>query len=214
MARQFALLAALTGIGMKVAGVVDRAVDATIAAPAEVEPQQQAEQAETLATAYARVARAVRLNLAMENQITQEHRNRAARERAEREGRCAIGPTTRRNRLKEKAERVLNQVIEQEIPPIDRKNVRGAMRECLEEFDDDPDFTSRSVGEIVASVSADLQIDPDWSWWQDERWAVREIRNKPPGSPYATWQREPDDDDEPAPALPESAGHDPPRSGS
>jgi hypothetical protein len=208
MARQFDVLAALTGIGMKVAAVVEHAADATIAEPAAVEPAQQAEQAETLATAYARVARAVRVNLTMENQITKDHRNRAARERAEREGHHTISPTVRRNRLKAKVERVIDQMIDHEIPPDDQKDIRDTLEECLDDFDEDPDFMSRPVGALVAGICTDLYLDPDWHLWQHERWAVKEIRDKPPGSPYADWQPEPDD--EPAPAPLKTTAHDPP----
>jgi uncharacterized protein YpuA (DUF1002 family) len=203
MAQQFAVLATLTRIGMKVADVVERAVDATIAAPMEAEPAQQAEQAERLATAYSRVARAVRVNLTTENQITRDHEKREARERAEREGRCTLSPAVRRNRLKSMVERVMDQVIDREIPPDDQDEIRDTLQDCLDDFDEDPNLTDRSVGALVASICNDLYLDPDWSWWQDERWAVKEIRDKPPGSPYADWRREPDDE-------PESAGHDPP----
>jgi hypothetical protein len=199
MAQQFAVLATLTRIGMKAAGLVERAMDAAIAAPAEVEPRRQAEQAETLATAYARVARALRVNLTTENQITRDHQKREARERAEREGRCALSPTIRRNRLKAKVERVMDEVIDREIPPDEQDEIRDTLQECLDDFDEDPDLADRSVGALVAGICTDLYLDPDWSWWQDERWAVKEIRDKPPGSPYADWRREP-----------ESTGHDPP----
>ncbi|MGB8842867.1 MAG: hypothetical protein WCC64_17565, partial [Aliidongia sp.] len=69
--------------------------------------------------------------------------------------------------------------------------------------DEDPDFMSRPVGALVAGICTDLYLDPDWHLWQHERWAVKEIRDKPPGSPYATWLPEPDDE-------PDSTAHDPP----
>jgi hypothetical protein len=106
--------------------------------------------------------------------------------------------------LKDKVERVVKQAIDLEVPPVDRKDFRSDMRECLDEFDDDPDFTSRSVGEIAASVCGDLCLDPDWGWWQHEPWAVREIHAQPPGSPYVGWQPKPDE------AMLETSGHDPP----
>ncbi|MGB8841121.1 MAG: hypothetical protein WCC64_08600, partial [Aliidongia sp.] len=76
--------------------------------------------------------------------------------------------------------------------------------------DEDPDFMSRPVGALVAGICTDLYLDPDWHLWQHERWAVKEIRTQPPGSPYVGWQSEPDD--EPVPAPLKAAGHDPPRS--
>ncbi|MEA2755396.1 MAG: hypothetical protein QOJ54_1685, partial [Aliidongia sp.] len=156
---------------------------------------------------YAKLTRAIRFNLALENQITKEHRSRAAREQAERDGRCAIGQTARRARLEGKVERVMNQVIEREVSPVDREDFHRSLRECLEEFDDDPDFTSRSVGEIVASICRDIYLNPDWSWWACEPWAVKEFATKPPGSPYATWVPDPDD---PPGGLPLTPGCDPP----
>jgi hypothetical protein len=205
-ARQFEVLAELTRVGLKLVSAVERESEAA------GEPGRSERSAADLVKVYERLTRALRFNLALENQITKEHRNRAARERAERDGRCAIGPTARRARLTGKVEHVMNQMIEQEVYPVDREDFRGAMRECLEEFDDDPDFTSRSVGEIVATIANDLYLTPDWSWWQHERWAVKEIRAKTPGSPFADW-RDPDDEpdedgDEPAP---ETSGHDPPQ---
>ncbi|MGB8841532.1 MAG: hypothetical protein WCC64_10710 [Aliidongia sp.] len=239
-AEQFATLAILTRVGLTLVGTVERAVIAVRESPPAEPPEpipaaeppvatpepampdeppatapvpsKSAERAlADLAIAYYRIARAIQFNLTLETRITEEHRNRAACERAARAERCAIGETTRRNRLKDKVERVVKQAIDNEVPPIDRKDVRSKIHECLQEFDDDPDFTSRSVGEVAASVCGDLCLDPAWIWWEHEAWAVREIRTQPPGSPYVGWQPEPDD--EPAPAPLKTAGHDPPRSG-
>jgi hypothetical protein len=51
--------------------------------------------------------------------------------------------------------------------------------EALEDADDD-----RPVGAIVAEICEALGIEPDWSLWQDEDWALEEARVQAPGSPY------------------------------
>jgi hypothetical protein len=203
-AQQFATLAALTRIGLKVARVVERVADATEPAepPAtDPEPPPDGQMAADLALAYSRVARAVRANLTQETKITQEHRSRA-----ERDGR----ETARRARLKGKVRRVVSQLIETEYDPDDHEEFHDNLEDCLDEFDNDPDFASRSVGEVVASVCTDLSLVPDWDLWQYEIWGAKEIRTRPPGSPFADW---PPDEAKPDEAKPDASGHDPPGAG-
>jgi hypothetical protein len=61
------------------------------------------------------------------------------------------------------------------------ERLEKALDERLEAIEDDDD---RPVGAIVAEICEALGIEPDWSLWQDEDWALEEALTKAPGSPY------------------------------
>ena len=54
---------------------------------------------------------------------------------------------------------------------------------------DDPDRAElgrRPIGALVAEICRALDVQVDWSLWEEEEWACQEAQTKAPGSPYAS----------------------------
>jgi hypothetical protein len=82
----------------------------------------------------------------------------------------------------DKAVSALDQAVEAEAGGDEAayERLEKALDERLEALEDD----DRPVGAIVAEICEALGIEPDWSLWQDEDWALEEALAKAPGSPY------------------------------
>ena len=52
------------------------------------------------------------------------------------------------------------------------------------------DYADRPVGEVVAGICKLLGLDPDWSRWDGEQWAIKPCLWKPTLSEFVTpWVR-------------------------
>ena len=76
--------------------------------------------------------------------------------------------STERKRLEDQAERL-----------------GEALTERLEDPRDIEDFEDLPASALIARICADLGIEPDWSLWEDEDWAVQETQDRVRGSPFA-----------------------------
>lgn len=141
--------------------------------------------ADNTAMAYARVARAVRLTLMLQAKLVTDIRRLDAAE----DGRIAeIQDAEARSepeyRHKVRVERIVERVA-LAAHGDDEDKVDALMREAGERLDDDDiyrDILTRPVGELVASLCRDLNLDPDWAKLAQEAWAQDEESD--PRSPF------------------------------
>ncbi len=140
--------------------------------------------------AFSRIARAVRLTLALEARIDQGLQVdqaamavRQAREAAEAE---RISEAVRLADREAVVRRVVEDAIEAECEDDEDRieDLTEALRERLEEDEDYEDYAERPIGETIARVCRDLGLSPDWDRWSGEDWAIEEAREAPKGSPY------------------------------
>ena len=69
----------------------------------------------------------------------------------------------------------------------DDDEIDRLMHEASERLDDDDifgDVRQRPVGELVALICRDLDLDPDWTRLAEEAWAKEEIASGVPSSPF------------------------------
>ncbi len=194
--RQMMWLEELAEIGM----VLAREIREQAVQPAE--PADLGQELDTLGPDYARVAHAVRQTIALEKLIDKEllaleekqAATEAERRTAEVEHRAFVqqGYQIRRRKIVQRAVRraidhavALAEADADEIDEEDVENTYSAMYETLRDYEACGELKDRPFGEIIARICRDLGINPDLSLWQDEPWAVEEMRTKPKGSPYA-----------------------------
>jgi len=175
--RQLRLLGELAELGLNIARAVERqACEAT----------SQATGAAQVVTgdvwlAYARVARAVRLTVALQSALMRDLQ--ALDEVTERH--LKGGRSNAAQRRKARVRRILDRVIEAEVADAaEGERLAGEARERLEHDDIYGDVLSKPVGEIVALVCRDLGLSPDWSRLAQEAWAQEEIAGGQAGSPF------------------------------
>ena len=163
-ARRLATLERLAEIGMKLAELLERRVDAAVEAVEETD-----------APPFDRGAAAL-----------------AVRAKAERTAAREAAARARAARIKEVtdcAEEAVVQVIET-LPADDLDEERAerlyeALSERLEDPREADEIADAPVSAVVARLCAALGVTPDWSLWEREDWAVAEWKAGTPGSPYA-----------------------------
>jgi hypothetical protein len=221
--RRFAVLAELTDIGMGMArGLGRRAAVADAAAEAasadDAGGDAGSKNAKTagsgeIAMAFTRVARAVRLTVALEARldVSAEDRARdaareAARERAEAEAAEEAEPSDAASRFSEAdrdlAQRVRRKIRDQQLTGVRLFRVVEKTLERDGRDADDIDRTlthlhetlgeeehlnlfSQSLGHAVERVCKLLDITPDWTRWAKEDWAIEEAGARDSSSPFA-----------------------------
>ena len=169
-----------------------------------------------MAKAYDRISRAIRLNILLEQRVTEEAMTRPARvlaaAKAAEEGRQDAEQRRRQAQRAAETEAwtdadTVMEVVEETLmaEQADLKAIGPQMEELFErlnERDCDYDCSSRPIGAVIALICKDLGVEPDWERWEWENWAMEEARTRAPGSPYADWNDPPgegdDEDDEPA----------------
>jgi len=180
--------------------VVARAAQAMNAAEAGRPAPAQPRGGESSAP-IARIARAVRLTLAMEGRLYDELEAEpvarkpepSAREQQRTEARmrgCVLGATI---------VPVVEQAIEAaENPKGDRSDTERRLDHLGERLADEDEivsFGTLPIGASVARLCAELGLTPDWSLWEDEEWAIEEAQTDAPGSPYGqAWAGDADQD--------------------
>ena len=149
-----------------------------------------------------RMARMVRLSLALAARLDSDEPVRRARIRsdklAEREAVATAEAQARKARehaeLVESAlrEDIVFEVVEATLKAsgLDREAVHERVldiQERIVEADNEweYDYDSRPIGAVIARICQDLELTPDWSLWRDEDWAIVEAATGVKGSPFA-----------------------------
>jgi hypothetical protein len=181
--RRLKMLDRLAEAGLEIALAIERRVK-------EAEPAQPLAELNAAAMAYARAARAVRLAVLLQEQLTQgavntpeslpvsspESPQEAAR-RAEANGR------------KEQVERALR-IVKRVAKDHCRKEafaVGAYVGEARDRLDNDDIYglvATRPLGELVAMICDDLGLQPNWAHLAAEAWAQAEIASRAQGSPF------------------------------
>ena len=157
------------------------------------------------ALSFSRISRAVRLTLALEAR-THQAIEAAAKAGAANDGVAADDGASRVIDYEGVARR-FRAVVERQID----NDIRRAVEDTIEAASDDPEAMDRlkdelserlreddvfaerfdwPIGEAVALICQDLGLTPDWERWNIRGWARGEAQMSPPGSPYATVERE------------------------
>jgi hypothetical protein len=138
-ARQLQLLGELAEIGLDIARAIERQIK-----PVEREPSLA--ELNAAATAYARVARAVRQTILLQSRLLTESRADSAQAGV----------------LRTRASGIVRQAIEGEYD--DREKVERLAREAAEGLEREVygDILIRPIGESVRDICRDLGLEPDW----------------------------------------------------
>src|SRR6185437_7233157 len=146
-----------------------------------LDPSEDEPPAAELALTFSRVARAVRQTVALEARLAEDRRTRPAERSA-----LSVATRWRSTRRKRQVEEIVGDIIEAE-PHLELETDRllADLDERLHDGDEEADFADRPIGELVARICRDLGIDPDWSRFEAEDWAIEEARAQTPGSPFA-----------------------------
>jgi hypothetical protein len=210
MERHQRVLRRLTDLAMQLAEKAqEKALARITAEPADPEAAPAPGQSDPL-LGFARIARTVRQTVMLEAKLEKERKKQVEfEERAQYT--CDLAEVTlRESETKRQVARAVEQAIRAETPDW---QTDGPLSELRERLDDpmawhDLAGESRTTGEIIARFCRELGLDPDWTVWEDEEWAVVEAGR--PGSPqYATGGARPMPESEPPP-RPTGNGRDPP----
>jgi hypothetical protein len=150
-----------------------------------------AEKPEAAVTAFARVARAVRLTGLLQSRLLKDMDDAFARAQLyapERESlaRIAAIQDDPAHDHKARVERIVERQLKAQ--KRDQNEVERLMLEACERLDDDDiyrDVQTRPIGELVARICRDLGVEPDWSQLAQEAWAQEEMASASPASPFA-----------------------------
>jgi hypothetical protein len=186
--RQLALLGRLAEAGLEIALAIERQATG-MATSAGAQGDTTAVARGDIALAYARVARAVRMTVALQSkrikelQALEEGAARAlvAAEAEEDDARLDL-----EDARKARVERIVTRVIKAQLD--DEDAVERLADEASERLDDEDlygDVLARPFSEIVADICRDLGLDPDWSRLAQEPWAREEIDSGQAGAPLA-----------------------------
>jgi hypothetical protein len=187
--RKLAILSELAEAGLEIALALKTRIVETAADESGLEPD--AERARTcagLARAFDRTSRAVRLSIALRDKLLKDATRPAATRDTSRESRAQRA---------ERVRRIVGRVIKVNFnKDLTREYLDRHVSERLHDTDITGDLSTRSIGELVARICADLGLAPRWLDFAEEAWAQAEINERPPGSPYAAWPAPPPEDPE------------------
>ena len=148
---------------------------------------------------FARVSRAVRMTFALQSRLVAEFKDAGQAAKAGQGGEDPIEVFGRPDIVDHDVvrKRQLRGVVERlaQGAALERETVERLVREAGERLEDDGffrDITKRPISEMVALICKDLVLQPNWEQLSGEWWAQSEIKQPPPGSPYAGWQDRPD----------------------
>jgi hypothetical protein len=185
------MLRELAELGMELARAMARQALAQAEAGAPGEPAAGGPGRGDPGLAFARVARAVRLTLALEARTREGSIARRAPVASEAEGpaagaaariRALLAPMVYGPREAE-VRRIAQDIIEAE----GGDRAEALMAELHERLDDHEGYAEpdRPMGESLARICRDLGLTPDWSRWADQDWAAEAAAANGPGSPRA-----------------------------
>jgi hypothetical protein len=166
----------LREIGMELARALRVQALAAMAPPEPgSESARQVTQGDPVAM-FTRVARAVRMTVALEMRLAEPGPDREARRREALQA---------RQRRKAAVCDVVQQIVETEAPPTNHRMLLGLLDAQLDRAEKvEAEFTHLPIGVLVARICRVLGVRPDWSAWADTEWAHEEARAQAPGSPF------------------------------
>jgi hypothetical protein len=186
--RQLERLDRLAEMGLAIAGEIQRRVTAAEAAS---EPDAVLHHA---ALDFARVARAVRMTLALQSRLVRDFKTppkagAAGADNDDEDVRWEVvwepEPPTR-DQQRFQARRVVRRVGEDcglDTETVERLDAEATER--LERDDIYADILARPFSEVVADLCRDLGLSPDWGRLAEESWAQEEIKSGKVGWPLA-----------------------------
>lgn len=185
--RQLAVLGRLAEAGLNIALAVERqAMAAEGAASGAPSGAAQAAPAD-VALAYGRVARAVRLTVALQARLVKDLQaldEGAARRRIRDAAEAGRDRQTAEAARKARVERIVERLIRAEASDeAEGDRLADEAFERLEHDDIYGDLSARPVSEIIALVCRDLGLAPDWSRLAEEAWAQEELASGAAGPP-------------------------------
>jgi hypothetical protein len=200
--RRLARLSRVADLALELAEATQARAMAALAAAPETEPASRP--AADFIHAFDRAARAVRLCSLLESRfegdlaLHAEASAAAARTRAQvqakaEEARRQARRTPREVRRDELRDLVGYAIHAQAAEDDDddgarKQNLREAvLNERLDRDWDDARFLNRPLGAVVKDLCQSLGLDPDWSQFENEDWAIAETLAATPGSPFADW---------------------------
>jgi hypothetical protein len=171
----------LRRVGMAVARAVGRmaeaAADEADGGEAAGRPGRPVAEAGELSLAFARVSRAVRLTVALEERVEQGAAApaRAAAEAVERAQRAVEAEAGRRRAAVASLAQDLTESVEgliEEAAFGDEAAGDRLYEDLCERVDrlDDAALEDRPMVELIARICADLGLEPDWELWAEEGW--------------------------------------------
>jgi hypothetical protein len=145
---------------------------------------------------YSRIARAVRMTLALQSKLLQDITHLGRVEAEARRGLRRKQLEARRKTINSIVLGAIHDAAEAEAPDDDAAEgegdsqalvdrLAGGLYECLHDEDEYGDILQRPIGEVVALICKDLGLEPDWDAWAHKPWAVEEAAADAPGSPFA-----------------------------
>jgi len=206
-ARRIAVAHRLVEMGLELAEAAQRLALARMERQIAAAEAGEVEAAETPASRRSdpvadaeRMARMVRLSLALAARLDGDEPARRARARAEAKDRReaekdaqwqAIGAReSARIDEMERREDIIAEVMTGALTAdgADRETIDERIHEAFERLSEgewEYDLLDRPVGALAAQLCRDIGLEPDWSVWADTDWAVEEAATNAPGSPYA-----------------------------
>jgi hypothetical protein len=200
--RRLARLSRVADLALELAEATQAKAMAALTAAPEAEPASRP--AADFIHAFDRAARAVRLCSLLESRFEADlalraeasadaARARAAAQARADEARRLAGRTPREVRRDELREHVSYAIDAQAAEDEDdigaRKQVlrETVLNERLDRDWDDARFLNRPLGAVVKDLCQSLGLDPDWTQFENEDWAIEETLSHAPGSPFADW---------------------------
>jgi hypothetical protein len=179
--RHSRMLARLGDLALGLAEAVQgQAVDA---ARRPVEEDDAADRTRGLGLVFARLSYEVRQTVALEARLAADVQATAA----ERAAAAAQDRWRRRRNLVKRLvfEAVSDDDLNERNPDLvfDRETLLFELDDRLQDDEFKQDIGDLPIGEVVARFCRQLRVEPDWSRWQSETWAVEESGH--PLSPYA-----------------------------
>jgi len=209
-ARRLAVAQRLVEMGLAVAEAVQARAMAQLerdaAADADGAPEAAAETGSGRrfdpVAAVERVGRMVRLSLALEARLDEGEPLRRARLRDDAKAqREADKAAEFQAMLAERAEDERRQAIVVDAAVLALEQDGADEAEVLERIDEiterlhegerEFDVRIHPIGAVLAQLFAAIEIDPDWSLWAEEDWAIEEAATNAKGSPYAAGYKPP-----------------------
>jgi hypothetical protein len=177
--RHARVLARLAELALGLAEAVQgQAVESTRQAP-----EDAADRTRGLGLVFARLSYEVRQTVALEARLAAEGEVAAA-------GRAVVAAQDRWRRRRNLVKRLVFEAVSdddlnQRNPDLvfDRDTLLFELDDRLQDDEFKQDIGDLPIGEVVARFCRGLRVEPDWSLWQAEPWAIEEAGH--PLSPYA-----------------------------
>jgi hypothetical protein len=204
--RQLEALGRLADMGMAMAAAIERRATAEEPGPNAVLQDADLHHA---AMDFARVSRAVRMTFALQSRLIADFKGRPQAPSAEAEEPHVDavvwqGDRPHRGVVQRREIRGLVRRVAR-AGGLDDETVERLSREARERLEADEFhhiLMTRSRGEVLALICADLGLEPDWEQLSGDAWAQHEIARRPRGSPFIAWMAQRAQGEQRAPAPP------------